>query len=865
MELIERSGFLTRLNTQFDDTINGEGHCILLSGEAGMGKSSLVKAFCTERKGDCRIFRGTCDALFTPRPLAPLYDIIWQLGNDTLTQTGNKGSRGDLFADFLLELKNLTEPSVIIFEDIHWADEATLDFIKFLSRRINQLQCMFILTYRNDEIHSRHPLRNLLGQLPIDSFSRLELLPLSKHAVDRMAAEKGYSGEDVYEISGGNPFYVTEILASYSSGLPESIKDSILSVCARQSDETRNVWEILSVAPTGLEIKYLEKLIPSYTGMIMQSLDSKILLLKADKLFFKHELYRRTIESSISPFAKTALNKSILDLLLEAAEPEQETERIIHHAERANEYDLMLRYIPLAARQAISLGAHLEAAKLYCTAITYYKGQDMARLIHYYESYAYECYLTNQTREAIKYQEKLLALFQQQNDVEKIGDCMRFLSRLWWFEGNRNEAEKYGFQAVEVLEKQPDSRVKAQAFSNISQLKMLSHQPHECMTWGQLAIAMAKKLDDMETLSHALNNVGTVQMEMPELKQLGIDVLQESLHIALKGSFHEHAARAYTNLGASSIRLKDFAFAKKILDEGIQYCEKRELDSWTNYMVSLNARMDMETGAWDDAYRTAEQLLANDEHPSVVTIGPMIIVGTIKMRRAEAGALPILLRAQEKAFETMELQRIIPAMVALLEYEWLTGEKILSNHELDRTIEMTEIMGNIYENSEFCFWLLKVRSQEISVDGMYEKYKICNHTLATQATQFWQAAGCPYEEAITLFDGDEKDKSNAIKLVQKMGATATYQKLKSVMLASGIRRIPRGMRQTTSSNVANLTLRELTVLQLLKEGMQNKEIASKLFISSKTVDHHISALLVKLNVNSRVKAVNEALKLEILK
>src|SRR4029077_21142161 len=127
-----------------------------------------------------------------------------------------------------------------------------------------QLNCLFILTYRDNEIHSRHPLRNVLGQLNPDSFTRLQLPPLSKTAVEKMAEEKGYKGEDVYSISGGNPFYVNEILASYSLGVPDNIKDSILSVYNRQEANTKKVWELLSVIPTNFEVKYLEKLEPLY-------------------------------------------------------------------------------------------------------------------------------------------------------------------------------------------------------------------------------------------------------------------------------------------------------------------------------------------------------------------------------------------------------------------------------------------------------------------------------------------------------------------------------------------------------------------------------------------------------------------------
>src|SRR6185437_8217291 len=104
--------------------------------------------------------------------------------------------------------------------------------------------------------------------LPFDAFSRLQLTPLSRQAVDKMAEEKGYSGEDVYCISGGIPFYVNEILASYSPGVPDNVKDSVLSVFNRHNEKTRRVWEILSVLPTGIETRYLEKMVPLFADAI---------------------------------------------------------------------------------------------------------------------------------------------------------------------------------------------------------------------------------------------------------------------------------------------------------------------------------------------------------------------------------------------------------------------------------------------------------------------------------------------------------------------------------------------------------------------------------------------------------------------
>jgi len=865
MELVERAGFLTILQSHFNDVAKGEGHAVFVSGEAGIGKTSLVRAFCKELTDECNIYQGTCDALFTPRPLAPLYDILLQMHEDVPAISGQIEDRAAFFTQFFHDLKNMRGITMLIIEDIHWADEATLDFIKFLARRITQLRCVFILTYRDNEIHSRHPLRNVLGQLQSGSFTRIQLPPFSRDAVDRLAQEKGYNGEDVYSISGGNPFYVNEILAGYSAGIPDNIKDSILSVYNRLDEKTKHIWQVLSVMPTAFDLRSLEKLEPNFIEAIESCLETKILIVDKGLIFFKHELYRRTVESSLSPLLRVALHKKILGLLLESFEENRKIEQIIHHAKNANEYDLVVRYAPVAARQAASVGSHIEATKLYLSAIEYYQGNDEDLLIQFYEAYAYECYLTNQIREAIIYSGKALNIWKKKNHTEKIGNCMRFLSRLWWFDGNRKQAESFAAQAIQALDSLPTSRAKAMAYSNMSQLKMLSDQVEDCMFWGEKAISMAKELNDDEILCHALNNVGDVQIRIFSTRKQGIELLQESLNIALKNSYHEHAARAYTNLGHNGMLIKDYGLAKKAFDEGIQYCEERNLDSWTMYMLASLARVHFETGSWNDALKIAEDLLKGDYLPPPAKIFALVVVGSIRTRRGEADAYPLLNEAKSKAMQTMELQRIVPALSALLEYEWIKGTRCIEEEVINNTISMMNQMGNLYENSEFAFWLKKARNQELPLQEVYEGYKLDNLKNVHRAVTNWQNAGCPYEEGLALFEGDEDDKRKAISIIHKLGALAVYEKLKFEMRSSGIKSIPRGLRKSTQENPALLTDRELEVLQLLNEGMQNKEIAARLFISAKTVDHHISAILFKLDVNSRTKAVQEAIRLAILK
>jgi|KBSSwiS6_1023812.scaffolds.fasta_scaffold00788_2 DNA-binding CsgD family transcriptional regulator len=865
MELIERDDFLNLLQTKFESVSNGEGHCILLCGEAGIGKTSLLKNFCREHKGKGKIYQGICDALFTPRPLAPVYDIIWQMHRDSGEDSFDMTDRAALFGYILHKLEEQEGTTLVILEDIHCADEATFDFIKFLARRIGRLSCLFIVTYRDNEIHAGHPLRNVLGQLPLDSFTKMRLTSLSKAAVEELALEKGYKGEDVYSISGGNPFYVNEILASYSIGIPDNIKDSILSSYDRLDARTKHVWQILSILPTGCEVKYLERLEPQYAAAIHSGIELGILIPKNGLLSFKHELFRRAVESSLSPLVRMELNQRILDLFTENFEQDNQLERIIHHAKNSNQNDLVVKYAPLAAKQAAGLGAHIEASKLYLSAIEYYQGNDKDTLIRFYDSYAYECYLTNQIREAIIYTERSLQILKEKNDIEKTGSCMRFLSRLWWFNGNSKKAESYANNAIGVLSDQPDSKAKGMAFSNMSQLKMLFDQRAECIAWGERAIAIAKKLHDDETLCHALNNVGTVRMRVHSSRQEGIGMLQQSLDIALRNSFHEHGARAYTNLGSNAVEMKDFLFGKKVLEEGIKYCEERDLDSLAFYLATYKSRLNLETGNWDEAYCTTSNLIKNVDTPVIVRTGALVIVATIMMRRGETDVMPLLSEAREKAFAIGELQRILPVITALLEYEWISEMQVIEQKDIDHVIKMIEHTGNIYENSEFAFWLFKARKQTVILREFFEGYRVANQKKAKETAALWKQIGSPYNRSLALFEGDENNKREAISIIHKLEARAVYEKMKQQMRASGIKSIPRGIRKTTRTNPAHLTERELEVLQLLKESLQNKEIANKLFISPKTVDHHISSILFKLDVNSRTKAVKEAILLEIIK
>ena len=866
MELIERDGFLSLLHTGFKK-INSEeeGHCFFIMGEPGIGKTSLTKTFLNQVEKESIQYVGACDSLFTPRPLAPLYDLALQIKADWTDNIESIVSRTELFTKFAHELSDKNKTVVLVFEDIHWADEATLDFIKFFARRISRMKCLFILTFRDNEFGKEHFLRSVLADLAPDTFTRIQLTPLSRQSVYKLANEKGYDAEEVYHISEGNPFYVTEILASYSPGVPDNIKDAILSVYDRQEEGTKNAWQIFSIIPEGLEVNRFAIIKASWDEAMDHCFALKIIVVNNNKIIFKHELYRRTIESSLSPFKRIALNKKLLELLLNSFEEAGEVERILHYAKNANDNKLVVKYAPLAARKAALVGAHIESAKLYLTAIEYAEGDDLNQLVEFYEAYAYECYLTSQIKDAIIYQAKALKIWQKKNETERTGNSLRFLSRLWWYEGYHEEAEKYGNEAIEILKSQPSSKAKGMAYSNMSHLKMTADQSEECLFWGEKAIAIARELNDEETIAYALNSMGATLMLYEASLSKGIDLLQESLAIAKKNSYHEHVARAYSAMGSNGVTSRDYAFAKKILEEGINYCEENDIDSLKLDMQSWKVRLLLETGNWNEAFQIADMLIKNENLFTVVKIASLAVVATINIRRGNPNVLPLLLEAKAKAFETMELQRIIPVFLALLEYEWITGKVFIESEMLGETINNFTRFENFSKKSRFYFWLRKARKEYLEYRGRYNGYDVSNTTIAKEEASLWEKLGCPYEQALALFEGNENDKRTALSILQQLGADAIVEKLKMEMRSDGIKKIPRGLRESTRANPCGLTNRELDVLQLLQKSGQNKEIGEMLFISPKTVDHHISSILFKLEVNSRSKAVIEALRLGILK
>ncbi|HEY4162928.1 MAG TPA: AAA family ATPase [Dongiaceae bacterium] len=865
MGLLERESDILHLQTWLSEVAVGSGRIALVFGEAGIGKTSLLQEFTqgfpSGQRLAVRALWGSCEALFTPHPLAPLYDIARQVGGDfsaAIATAPNREITFNLTADHLAQG---SRPTVLVFEDAHWADEATLDLIKFLGRRSQSLGTMLVVTYRDDEVDARHPLRSVIGDLPPAFLRRLQLAPLTAKGVATLAEAQGRTGNHrhaatLHAVTGGNPFFVTEALAMTEDIVPPTVRDAVIARLSRISDPARSIVNLTSLVPGKIERWLLDEL-ATETLAISECIAVGMLALPDGALAFRHELARRAVEEHLPLAQKQALHARILKALLAHAEDPVPTARLVHHAEQARDGSAVLNFAPLAADRAASLGAHREAAAHYAMALRHAAALPDKSRAELFERRSYECYLTEKIPEAIEAREAALALWRETGDRVKEGDALRWLSRLAWSNGQKAAAEKYAVEAVEILEPLSPGHELAMAYSNRAQLHMLAGDAVATLQWGRKAIDLATALNDIETLSHALNNVGTAKAL--NLDPSGHRDLENSLKLALDGGFSEHAARAYTNLSSSYVRLRDFTAAKRYLAAGIAYCQDRDLDFWARYMTTFRATAHLSQGDWDKATEDAEIVIQNPSVAPVSKIPALIVLGLVRARRGDRDVDALLEEAKDLALPTGEIQRIGPAIAARAEAAWLNGSLTpdfpSDSGEIRSAFEVAKKMNEPWVRSELAFWLWRRDGVSEADPEMATPFALQIGGNWREAASAWQALGCPYEQAVALTDSREEPALRlALEIFEGLGACPMAGIVRRKLRASGIRRIARGAQERTRKNPHGLTARELGVLALLVEGRRNADIARQLFVSEKTVDHHVSAILGKLGVRSRGEA-----------
>ncbi len=856
MELLERESERASLERLYSEAARGNGHIALVSGEAGIGKTSLVQSFARKHQSQSRLLLGTCDPLFTPRSLGPLYDMALDALPDIYELLNTGANWLTVAAALFKTLQVKSSPWIVVFEDTHWADEATLDLAKFLGRRIRQLHALLILTYRDNEVQRQHPLRSVLGDFPSEVTSRLPLAPLSETAVATLARRANRSPAGIYRATAGNPFFVTEILANKDDRVPATVRDAVLTRVARLSPSARAVLDLASIVPGDVDLGLIDAVVHPESSSIDACIQAGLLILAGNSLAFRHELARLAIQESLPPHQSRVLHDQVLQAMAARNEGDHSLALMVHHATGAANNQAVLKYAPLAAREASQHGAHREAGRCYQVALDSARLLKTEQLAALYDGISFELYLTGRIDPAIEARHKAVSLWRQSQHPDRVGDGLRWLSRLYWFRGNRREAEDYAEQAIEQLEGLAPGLELAMAYSNRSQLFGLSEETEAAKAWGAKALELAERINAPDVLVHSLINIATAQLM--EGDPAGRAGLERALAMARTQEMHDHVARCYANLSSLMVRQHEYALGDSFLDQGIAYTTDRDMDSYSVYLHGWRARSLFEQGRWPQAAAEAEKALHLQPGSAVIALPAAIALGHLRARQGRPDAAALLGQARDHALPTGEIQRIGPMAVARAEAAWWEGKPEQTLIESRQAYEMAAHARDEWTLGALAYWIWRAGGDAPPVERIASVYRSMIAGDWRAAALEWERIGCPFERALALAEGDRDAQLTALSILDELGARPAASMLREKMRRDGLKGIPRGPRPETRANPQGLTAREIQVLQLISDGLSNGEIARRLSVSVKTVDHHVSSVLAKLNVHRRAQAASIA-------
>src|SRR5215212_4399780 len=863
MELLEREPHLEQLEEHLRQVAAGDGRLVLLGGEAGVGKSTLADEFCRRVADGAEVLRTSCDALSTPGPLGAVRDLAPALGLLIDDRPLDGDARDRLFREVLAAFAARPGPMVIVAEDAHWSDGASIELLRFLGRRIGELPVLFVVTVRDDEIAADHPLRLVLGDLATaPAVHRIGVRPLSEAAVQLMAAGSGRDAATLHRLTGGNPFFLTEVLAADAESVPATVGDAVLARAARLSPEARALLDVAAVIGSTIDLD----LLLSVAGPVLDEADEGIergLLRGTDEgLAFCHELARDAILAAIAPLRRPLLHARVLAALRDAPEAERDLARLAHHAEAAGDRAAVLEFATAAAEQAAALHAHREAAAQYARALRFGAGLPAAERARLLEGRSVACYLSDHDEEAITARLQALDIWRTLGDPLKEGENLRWLSHLYWVEKDAAEAAT---AALEVLEPLPPGPELAMAYSNLAQLRMLNHDLKGTLRWGNWAIALAEELGETDTLIHALATVGSARHYAGD--DLGHEELNRSLQLALAGGYLDHAGRAFANLAFTTMLAMRFDEAERWLDTGIAYAIEHDLDLRRGYLLATRAILRARQGRWDAAETEIRQLLRQPKLSSVTRMMALTTLGQVQARRGSPEAAATLDEALALADRTGKLLRLGPVRAARAEAALLTSDPGRVRDEVQAVRELISERGNRWDRGELAWLLWQAGERDVPTENLAEPYalQIAGDFVGAAAT--WHDLGCPYEDACALAESaDPALVRRALALFEDLGAMPAIGQAIQRLRALGVRDLPavrRGPRATTSAHPAGLTQREAEVLALVAAGLRNAEIAERLYLTPKTVSHHLSAIYSKLGVETRIEAAHAASQLGI--
>jgi predicted ATPase len=667
--LLERDAALATLHRLREEAAEDAGRLVLVEGEAGIGKTSLLGAFRASLPDGVTALVGACDPLSTPRPLGPIVDVAADLDPAFARLLADGAARDTTLQALLGAVRRRGPGIVLLLDDLHWADEATLDALRFVGRRVDTTRTLVVGAYRDDEVGPEHPLRVLVGDLATSAaVRRLPLAALSAASVRELAEGTGIDPDELLRTTGGNPFFVTEVIAGAPARVPPTVRDAVLARAARLSPPARRTLEAAAViGPTiepGLLIRVVEPIAAD------ECLASGLLVTRDGRYAFRHELAREAVLGATDPTVQIGLHRHILAALEAQPGDGASLAVLAHHADRAGDEAQVLRYAPAAAREAAAASAHREAAAHLARAVRAAGGLPDAERAELLSAHGDAQAAIGRADIALSAYAEEVAIWHRLGQPVRAGHAMCGLADAYIGVGRNEDAEVASREALDLTSAAPRGPEHAQALMTQAYLRMLDRDNEEAIALGRQVIAGDPAVLQPATIGSAWNLVGSARILLDDLA--GRDDLLEGLRIFEGAGIAWGVRSCYGNLGSAFGEMYRFSDAEPYLEAGIRYAEDHDVDA--SYVAAWEAVILMHRGNWAGAESQA-LVVAHDRHvPALSRIMALYALGRLKTRRGDTDAGVVLDEALAVAAPTGTLQRIGPVRAARAEAAWLAGD-----------------------------------------------------------------------------------------------------------------------------------------------------------------------------------------------
>ena len=859
MELLERSMFLDTLSGYAAEARTGNGRLVLVSGESGIGKTALVEAFQAHMHG-ARWLWGACDGLLTPRPLGPLFDIATQAGGELAQLCRDGGTRDQLFEAFLAELDSPATLTVTVIEDVHWADESTIDLLKFAGRRLSRMKALILATYRDDE-STGDALALLLGDLATQRATRrMGLPPLSDEAVRALVGQHDVDAADLYRVTGGNPFLVCEAIDAGWPAIPPTVRDVVGARLARATVPVRDALQAAAVIGNSVDRDLLASVADGSPALLDDCLRTGLLWADARSLRFRHELLRLAVEQAIAPHRKSELHARLLAVLQEYGNSDPAV--LAHHAEGAGDAAAIRRHARTAARRSAELGAHREAAAHYERALRYADPADQRTLAELQEGLAAECILLDRLDDSEAALGAALRHRRELGDDLSVGEDLSVLSRVLCYQCRGEESSRAAEESLAVLRSLPPGPELALAYIRACESMSNAGRHAEALDSTAKALDLAQRLGRNDIVSPALITKGYCLIDSG---QDGIGFMEQALRQAAEANSEQQLCTAYMCLEDVCVNLQRFEEAERYFRAGMAIGERRELSGITRCMRVERADMLLLLGKWDEAAELCSEILAIPGVPPWNQLYPLRILGAIRGRRDEPGHTDLLDRSAAFAAGAMSLPWLTQVRAVRAELLWLTGQPDLARLEAQEAVDQALGRTDLWKLGSVAIWLSRLGSRVDLSAALPKPYALEIAGDWRGAVLAWEQLGRTYDAALTriVHSTDDAELRGTLAVLDGLGARATAAAARRRMKELGMASIPRGPRAATRAAPAGLTAREQEVLALLSQGLPDKEISRRLVISERTVHHHVSSILAKTGAPTRFAAAREAARMGV--